>query len=338
MNLQPIPVIPDSLYVNDPEAVYKFAPNTKATVYSEDGITTEISTNSLGLWEDLEPPYPESTILVLGDSFTHGSYCCDLEETYPKQLQRSLKAAGKDYYVINSGIPGYGPKNEVDFLKKYYPIIKPRLVVLTVYEENDLQDMDPPGKYKVVDGHITEAIKYAEETKTLPKRLVFETKGFLYRNSAGYRVVYDFITGRFFPEKSTAYKTLLMYTESGKEMQAKNLLSAETEYLEYKEFCSEKNIACVVYLAPSRTQFTENSTKLALSNGINENLDLLWVQDSLGRFFQDKNMTYYDLAVSFRERGSPRDMYLPRNIHWNEEGSRVAGEYLAGKLINDSLV
>lgn len=338
LNLEPLPVIPDAIYMNDDVLGYRFTPNFSGAVKLQDRGEVEVWTNSLGLWDDQEPPFRQPVILVLGDSLTFGAYCCTLGETYPKILQDSLAAKGRNYTVINAGVPGYGPKNEVEMLKKYYEIIKPQVVVLTFYVGNDIYNMVNTYQYKVVNGRLVNSDNYLRKTNTLPKKIFYETKEFVHRNSAGYRVVKSFLENTFFKKRSGTYTMLQDYTKNAGDIQSAEVDAAKKEYLEYKSFCDEKNITCMVYIVPSKMQLLKDNTAIAKEYGITEEMDYLWFQKEFIEFFNEEGIVYYDLTPSFMEWDDVNSLYLPLDIHWTQEGCLLTGEYLAEKLINEKRI
>jgi hypothetical protein len=76
-------------------------------------------------------------ILVLGDSTTFG-FVND-EETYPAYLQSLL---GNGANVYNAGVPGWGFAEYYLAYKRYAPKLEPGIVIIGIFPENDLDDMN----------------------------------------------------------------------------------------------------------------------------------------------------------------------------------------------------
>lgn len=338
LSLEPLSDIPAYLYENDDTIGYRFAKNASVETVSKDGIRVRVETNSMGFWEPQEPPYDKPVLIVLGDSFTHGSYCCGLEDTYPKVLERALQKEGRDYKVINAGVPGYSPKNELLMLKEVYPILRPKAAVMTFYIDNDLYDMQDPYRYRVVDGVLTNAASYSEKTSGPLKKIYYEVKNFLFRYSEGYRVIKSFVDNRLDPRRSEAYASLMYYAKSAPLTKKNESDAAKAEFLAYKSFCEEKGMRCMVYIVPGRISLLKNNAEIARSYGISEEMDFLWIQREFSSFFSENNISYADLTEEFLRHERPEEMYLPRDIHWSKEGSRVAGEYLSQVMIKKGVV
>jgi len=81
-------------------------------------------------------------VLVLGDSFPQGLQV-ELEETFPKQIERRLNAGApraRRIDVINTGVGGYGTTNELLFYRYEGRKYRPDLVLLVFNTENDAME------------------------------------------------------------------------------------------------------------------------------------------------------------------------------------------------------
>ena len=85
-------------------------------------------------------------ILLLGDSFPQGLQV-ELDETFPKQVERRLNAAapaGRRIEVINTGVGGYSTTNELLFYRSEGRKYRPDLVLLAFNTENDAMENSRP--------------------------------------------------------------------------------------------------------------------------------------------------------------------------------------------------
>ncbi|MEO0649164.1 MAG: hypothetical protein AAFZ65_00620 [Planctomycetota bacterium] len=100
----------------------------------------EVCVDARGL-RDL--PYdgaPSHRVLVLGDSMVFG-YGVEAHETFCEVLQRQLGAVD----VINAGVSGYGPREQVAMLARHGATTELDLILSSFYPANDLRDaIDPP--------------------------------------------------------------------------------------------------------------------------------------------------------------------------------------------------
>jgi hypothetical protein len=74
-------------------------------------------------------------IMVVGDSYVHG-YCVEVNERIVSQLRKYVP------FSANFGISGNGPLLELAIVREYVPYLRPRFVVWSFYEGNDLIDLD----------------------------------------------------------------------------------------------------------------------------------------------------------------------------------------------------
>ncbi|MFH0907218.1 MAG: GDSL-type esterase/lipase family protein [bacterium] len=61
--------------------------------------------------------------------------------------------------------------------------------------------------------------------------------------------------------------------------------------------------------------------------------DLALVQKKIGAFLAGRGVPYVDLLDPFLREAKERDLYLPRNTHWNEAGNRLAAQLLFDYLL-----
>ncbi|MFC1581157.1 SGNH/GDSL hydrolase family protein, partial [Thermodesulfobacteriota bacterium] len=76
-------------------------------------------------------------IMILGDSVTFGWGVSDAD-CYPNILQRLV---GKDFKVLNFGVPAWGPAEYYLLYRKYQRILRPDLIILGLFIGNDLADL-----------------------------------------------------------------------------------------------------------------------------------------------------------------------------------------------------
>jgi lysophospholipase L1-like esterase len=131
------------LFTNDPIIGYRLKPGARlrfATVEFD----TEIAINSTGVRDDEEigPKGPdERRILILGDSLVL-SVQVPFRQTFGELLEQRLnsKPSRYRYRVINGGVQGYGPVQELLFFRAIAPAVQPDVVVETIFVGNDAEE------------------------------------------------------------------------------------------------------------------------------------------------------------------------------------------------------
>ncbi len=131
------------LFVGDPLTGYRLKPNARIR-FATSEFDTEIATNGLGLRDDqdLGPKQPnERRILLLGDSLVL-SVQVSLRQTFGKLLEARLNSGGGPYHyrVINAGVQGYGPVEELLFFRSIVRSVQPDLVLETLFVGNDAEE------------------------------------------------------------------------------------------------------------------------------------------------------------------------------------------------------
>jgi hypothetical protein len=114
-------------YDHDPELGWYGIPNRVRS----DGVRI----NSIGLRDIELEPASRPTMVFVGDSFVYGFHV-KAEERFTDLLRRDLP----DFRVVNAGVAGYGTDQELLLLKRLWPKLEPRVVVLIVCVANDHED------------------------------------------------------------------------------------------------------------------------------------------------------------------------------------------------------
>ncbi len=144
----------ESVYLRDEKYGYLLRPDTSTkyeiTISPTETISVEHKISSQGIRDYEYPPkgLNEFRILMLGDSFTAG-HPVMLEDSIPKVLEKKIRkhACGKQVSVINCGIGGGGPLQELGMLRKRGFALKPDLVLFQVFLGNDLDNaLESKGK------------------------------------------------------------------------------------------------------------------------------------------------------------------------------------------------
>ena len=131
------------LFENDPVIGYRLKPGADIRFATAE-FDTEIRINAAGVRDDQEigdKPPGERRILVLGDSLVL-SVQVPFRQTFCELLEQRLNSRGSPihYRVINAGVQGYGPVQELLFLRSLLPAVKPDVILETLFVGNDIED------------------------------------------------------------------------------------------------------------------------------------------------------------------------------------------------------
>lgn len=100
-----------------------------------------VTCNSLGCRGAEPDESPDPPILCVGDSMTFG-FGCEDDETWPAQLARLLRDAGTPRAVVNLSSGHLLIDDELHYLERALPVLKPAAVVLVVPDSGYLDPID----------------------------------------------------------------------------------------------------------------------------------------------------------------------------------------------------
>lgn len=132
------------LFMDDPIIGYRLQPGAR-TRFTTSEFSADIAINEQGVRDDgpigRKPP-GERRIVVLGDSLVL-SVQVDLERTFTSLLQERLNRTarpGVRYRVINAGVQGYGPIENLLFFRTVARQFEPDVVLVALFVGNDAEE------------------------------------------------------------------------------------------------------------------------------------------------------------------------------------------------------
>jgi hypothetical protein len=131
------------LFANDRIIGYRLKPGARVR-FATTEFDTEIAINTTGVRDDEEigpKASNERRILILGDSLVL-SVQVPFSQTFGELLEQRLNASsqGVRYRVINGGVQGYGPVQELLFFRSILPVVQPDVVLETLFVGNDAEE------------------------------------------------------------------------------------------------------------------------------------------------------------------------------------------------------
>ena len=133
-----------SIYQPDAAVLHKHVPNSAKTFYrkpANGGDRIPVKINSLGYRGPELCQAPAKRIVVYGDSCIAGEFST-LENTFCAKLQQQLSlTTTNSIEVINAGVAGYGPDQVCRRLEKELATLKPDLVIVGIFSDNDYGDL-----------------------------------------------------------------------------------------------------------------------------------------------------------------------------------------------------
>ena len=287
------------------------------------GATYQI--NSAGFRDaehELKKPSGKNRIMVIGDSFTFGP-SVNLEDTYPKQLERILNDSNIRCEVINCGVIGYDMWQHIEMLKRKVLPHQPDLVILGLFL-NDITDPVPP--YKKGAGEWKERNPFEPEgTSEIMRHFFlwnyfwnlnyrFETK-YRYRRGHAYLQGIDKRNKKFGPGTHKSKWRKIMYGKLEKQ-----------EYEEFKDALNEfvltaksDGTSVLVAMIPDAAQLHDPG------------------KQAVNRFVEqsclETGAPFVDTTPGLEKEKDPRPLYLfPKEPHNSPEGYRLIAQTIADKI------
>jgi lysophospholipase L1-like esterase len=131
------------LWAPDPRLGWRSIPNATGH-WTEEG-QAFVRMNSHGYRDrERETAKPKNTfrIAVFGDSMTQAVQV-ELEETFTHRLEERFRSQELAIEVLNFGVNGYSPVQELLLLKEEGPRFQPDLVILAAFLDNDVSGVSP---------------------------------------------------------------------------------------------------------------------------------------------------------------------------------------------------
>jgi lysophospholipase L1-like esterase len=162
------------LFTDDPSTGYRLKPGARVRFATAE-FDTEIAINDGGVRDDEEigpKAQDEQRILLLGDSLVLAVQV-PFRQTFGELLERRLNASQSSirYRVINGGVQGYGPVEELLHLRRLIREVQPDLVIETLFVGNDAEEAVTSAP-KLTGGRQPSADAFRESASTRLRRLV----------------------------------------------------------------------------------------------------------------------------------------------------------------------
>jgi hypothetical protein len=132
-----------TLFMPDRAIGFRLRPSARTRFVTAE-FDTDIAINAQGVRDDADigpKPANERRIVVIGDSLVL-SVQVEQQQTFCQLLEDSLNRNGGPihYRVINAGVQGYGPVEELLFFRQVARAFQPDLVIHTVFVGNDAEE------------------------------------------------------------------------------------------------------------------------------------------------------------------------------------------------------
>lgn len=149
------------IYQLDDRVLYRLIPgakrvNTLPPINGSLRIHYDINSNGFR-GKELTTSGESLRVVVYGDSFIQGDFS-RTENTFTERLKAHLtRRIGNNIEVVNAGVAGYGPDQELRRMEDELPILKPNLALVAIYAGNDFGDLIRDKLYRLSnDGSLSD--------------------------------------------------------------------------------------------------------------------------------------------------------------------------------------
>jgi peptidoglycan/LPS O-acetylase OafA/YrhL len=291
-----------------------------------------VKTNSFGLASPeigIGRPTPDTLrVLVIGDAFSMPEGM-EYPNAYPALLEKPLseRVPGRNIQVINAGVTGYGPAEQLPQLRELGPILKPD-VVLYQFFINEFEEVrvKPEERLKNI-GLLKRSGSFRNH--------FFESSQLITHYRLFYENVKEMITRK--PAVWKYWKSLLyFYRVGGNDFYGeKNLMKVGSYLDEMNQICKKIGAKFVIYFVPGaiavskvsdisyfpRDQNLTDSSKYDLERPLRHLLEITSGLD----------IPVVDLTPYLREH-THQPVYFSESWHWNKEGHKVVARAISESL------
>ena len=328
------------------------------------GETVTWKTNSSGFRGEEINQESDLRVIVYGDSNVQARFSED-KDTYPVVLQKLLRNNFANAEVINAGIVGAGPDQNLIRLLKDAGKIKPDIVIFHVFADNDYGDIIRNRLYmlsgkgelirtglpisvdkkftsrepsittwahklfiqRIINKLVTQAEDYNESTLSRETR-VERTLNDLDRRSRAEYEVYAEGGPRKFSHFDDHYDIDIAADPDSQSSRVKITLM-KTILVAAQEFCTANNIIFMVIVQPSIFDLTLNDNYGGYTDLANryKTYKPTNLTDPLKEVCKNHNMNCIHLIDDYK-KNNPDTLYM-HDGHWNTKGQKIAAEETA---------
>ena len=344
--------VSDNLFAYDSILGWQLIPHKTGYFVSKHEFKTKIMINSNGM-RDREYPYAKTPggkrIAVLGDSFT-SSFGVPDAEAFAKVMEAKLISNTE---VLNFGVNGYGPTQELLMLQTRAIKYSPDLVIMVVYVGNDFDDIlgisdwidgyrrpkatiDDQGQLRMTNIPVPLSKKYlamkqAQKVCKLPRShfIDFINKSIRYIRREKYDI-------GFMPSELRLCKK-----NTGSDMKEAFRLMGKI-IMEADAYCKKNGASFMVAIAPTIVQVYDQIywEKIIKRYNLNsKDYDLYLPNRALDDICRKTGIPVIDLTQALKSSvDEGRDTYYFQNQHWNKTGEQVVAETLTHFIVIKKLL
>jgi len=278
-------------FIQDDEVGYRHAPGFKGYIHRHDVFDCPVTISSNGLRQsnfDAQMQYSRR-LLILGDSFAFGVGVPE-DSIFATLIQHALNPAGIG--VINGGQSGYGTTQEAKFGIRLAQIVKPEMIVLSLFSNNDVSG-DYYKDYENVEMRYGQRLS---KNRWLP----IAPLDFIRARAYSWMLLEAALKRKTIEEQRAAFFSLAKDSTEQVMQPTLNAIKA------LRDFCQNNKVKLGIMMIQSVTGKT-------------------LFDEPLQKAFSEEGIPVLDLG----ERKFGRKNYFRGDAHWNASGHQRAAKQLA---------
>lgn len=350
-----------SIYDWDTRCLYKPRPNSQKSYRRtpiNGGQVNTVSINSQGYrGPELSTGHDRPRVIVYGDSFIEAEYS-DFKDTFCEQLRGLVtKSVGKDVEIINAGANGYGPDQALLRMETELSTLRPQVVVLSVFADNDYGDLMRNKLFRLDDGGQLISNEWTRSPHCLHPGLrgryeptLWKLARLAIRGLQSQGGVVESYMERWRLQCEAEYDEYIIRRNSEvHDLQADHYdadigLTPDCPSAKYKtqlfgqilqrviQICRKRDIRLLVMIIPSPADLIENYDFCAIDHQRYPDYDkhaLTNIAEDAARGLQ---LPYVNLYEPFAQHDPAKLFFRGGDNHWNDAGQKLAAERVAPEL------
>lgn len=322
------------LFMPDPATGHRLRPGA-STEFTTAEFSTTIAINAQGVRDD-EPigpkPAGERRVVVLGDSIVLAVQV-EARQTFCERLEARLNARGDGwrYRVINAGVQGYGPMEEVRFFETVAAAFDPDLVLVATFVANDAVEAKDRAWRLERDGGAGR-----EEAERRVRRIV--------RRSMVLQIVKqraDQVLERVRPARQPSPdRRLLSYATPLREDIAEGFANSARAVARIASAAGGRDARTAIALIPARFQVDEGDYGRLRGGvtGFGFAMDVDGASTRFAEAYRPLGLPTVDLLPAFRQAAEPLKVFFERTAHLTPYGHEIAADALAEFIDRQALL
>lgn len=280
------------------------------------------STDSRGFRNSVD--FDRADVAMIGDSYVEGAYVSD-EETAAVRLH---ELTGER--VVNLGVSGYGPLQELKILERYALELHPRLIAWFFFEGNDFDDdqnfenaMAYEQGVPAPQTKVSLAVKWREFVeRSLTANAFMELRGRVDRLVPNAVDSFGWFRGRG-GRLEQFYFFDFYATRTFGDYEAERFRLAQDAFRRGTDLCRERGIRLVIFYVPIK--FRVYGDLCTYPPGSPCTRWHPWdLESRFAAFCRDAGIEFVSLTEPMRRAAAAGDVvYAPEDSHWSAEGHRL---------------